>query len=177
VSLCLIQKLPWWKWIRICITYYSEIRYSVLKWFVGADKYHVGRSTKIRRKHQHQWCTGKMYITKLWTSYAVGSVDTDPERYQSDNSDPGSKQSISAILIATHCKKIYSFWLMSRNLNQLQSKIIFNICVMAKLWRSCSFTPIYSLTGPVGQWFASRLGGSNSRPRDAPTYNGTGFSW
>jgi hypothetical protein len=30
-------------------------------------------------------------------------------------------------------------------------------------------TPLKSLTGPVGQPFASCLGGSGSRPRDAPT--------
>jgi hypothetical protein len=31
-----------------------------------------------------------------------------------------------------------------------------------------SFTPIHSLTGPVGQPFASRIGDSGSRPGDAP---------
>ncbi len=36
-------------------------------------------------------------------------------------------------------------------------------------WRPCSFTPIHSLTGPVGQPFASRLGGSGSRPMVALT--------
>ncbi len=33
----------------------------------------------------------------------------------------------------------------------------------------CSFTPIHSLTGPVGQPFASRLEGSGSHPGDEPT--------
>ncbi len=28
---------------------------------------------------------------------------------------------------------------------------------MKKLWRPCNFTPTHSLTGPVGQPFASRL--------------------
>jgi hypothetical protein len=37
------------------------------------------------------------------------------------------------------------------------------------LWRPCSFTPIHSLTGPVGQPFASPLWGSISWPGDAPT--------
>jgi hypothetical protein len=37
------------------------------------------------------------------------------------------------------------------------------------MWRPCSFTPIYSLTGPVGQLFASRLGGQRPRIGDAPT--------
>jgi hypothetical protein len=31
------------------------------------------------------------------------------------------------------------------------------------LWSSCSLTPLYSLTGPVGQLFASRLGGPSVR--------------
>jgi hypothetical protein len=40
---------------------------------------------------------------------------------------------------------------------------------LSVLWRTCSFTPIHSLTGPVGQPFASCLGGSSSGPGDAPT--------
>jgi hypothetical protein len=34
------------------------------------------------------------------------------------------------------------------------------------LWMPCFFTPTHSLTGPVGQPFASSLGGINSSPRD-----------
>jgi hypothetical protein len=43
------------------------------------------------------------------------------------------------------------------------------------LWRPCNFTPIHSLTGPVGQPFAPCLGVSGPRPGDAQTHNGTGF--
>ncbi len=32
-------------------------------------------------------------------------------------------------------------------------------CWGGALWRPCTFTPIHSLTGPMGQPFASRLGG------------------
>jgi hypothetical protein len=42
-------------------------------------------------------------------------------------------------------------------------------CWWEALWRPCNFPPIHSLTGPVGQPFASCLGGSGSRPGDAPT--------
>jgi hypothetical protein len=41
--------------------------------------------------------------------------------------------------------------------------------------RPCYLTPLHSLTGLVGQPFASRLGGSVSRPGDAQTHNGTVF--
>ncbi len=35
-------------------------------------------------------------------------------------------------------------------------------------WRPCSFTPIHSLTGLLGQLFVSCLGDKGSHPRDAP---------
>jgi hypothetical protein len=42
--------------------------------------------------------------------------------------------------------------------------------VFLLLWRPCnSHTTTHSLTGPVGQPFASCLGVSGSRPRDSPT--------
>jgi hypothetical protein len=37
------------------------------------------------------------------------------------------------------------------------------------LWRPCNFTPTHSLTGPVGQLFASRLGGQRFAPRRCTT--------
>jgi hypothetical protein len=44
-----------------------------------------------------------------------------------------------------------------------------------QLWRSCNFTPIHSLTGPVGQPYASRLGGQRLASREAQTHIGTKF--
>ncbi len=42
-------------------------------------------------------------------------------------------------------------------------------CLEGALWRPCNFIPIHSLTGPMGQPFASRLGGHGSCTRDAPS--------
>jgi hypothetical protein len=36
------------------------------------------------------------------------------------------------------------------------------------LWRHCSYSPLHSLTGPVGQLFASHPVGSGSCPWHAP---------
>jgi hypothetical protein len=47
-------------------------------------------------------------------------------------------------------------------------------CWGGALWRPCTFTPIHSLTGPVGQPFASLLV-SGLRPDDAQIHNGTRF--
>jgi hypothetical protein len=44
-----------------------------------------------------------------------------------------------------------------------------------QLWRSCNFTPIHSLTGPVGQPYASRLGGQRFASRETQTHIGTKF--
>ncbi len=44
------------------------------------------------------------------------------------------------------------------------------------VWRPCSFTPIHCLTGPVGQLFASHLGGQRFASQGCThTYNWTGF--
>jgi hypothetical protein len=44
------------------------------------------------------------------------------------------------------------------------------------LWRPCNFTPTHSLTGPMGQPFASRLGGQQFVSRGCPhSHNGTRF--
>ncbi len=45
--------------------------------------------------------------------------------------------------------------------------------VWSKMWRPCNFTPPHTLTGPVGQPFASCLGGQWFASRDAQTHNGT----
>jgi hypothetical protein len=45
------------------------------------------------------------------------------------------------------------------------------------VWSSCILTPLHSLTGPVGQPFASRLGGQRLASRWCThTHNGTGFT-
>ncbi len=44
------------------------------------------------------------------------------------------------------------------------------------VWRPCNFTPIHGLTRPVGQLFATRLGGQQFMSRGCThSHNGTGF--
>ncbi len=58
-------------------------------------------------------------------------------------------------LHCTTCKSKSGKLRCGVNLHQEYVQILYSV-----LWRPCNFTLIHSLTGPVGQLFASRLGGS-----------------
>jgi hypothetical protein len=72
--------------------------------------------------------------------------------------------------------QIMDFMLDSMELRSVFSAGLLMVLKFVMLWRSCNFTPIHRLTGPVGQPFASHLGSQRFTSWGCThSYNGTGF--
>jgi hypothetical protein len=72
--------------------------------------------------------------------------------------------------------QIMDFMLDSTEQRSVFSAGLLIVLRFVMLWRSCNFTPIHSLTGPVGQPFASHLRSQRFTSQGCTqSYNGTGF--